>query len=132
MTTYDPAVNAGPYWYLATPYSKYSGGLEMAFQEACRARAHLLRQGVRTFSPIVHSHPVAMYGGLDPLDHTIWLPDNQPILDAAHGLMVVQMTGWADSYGIGEEIKIFQAVGKPIQYVAWDDEERAIAEGRDG
>lgn len=106
-------------WYLATPYSKYPRGLEKAFVEACRAAALLVRHGVRVYSPIAHTHPVAIHGGIDPLDHSIWLPADKPFMDAACGLLVVRMTGWAESYGIGEEIKVFEAAGKPIRHMDW-------------
>ena len=109
------------YWYLATPYSKYPDGQEAAFVEASKARAHFVKNGIRAFSPIVHAHPVAVHGGLDLLDHDIWLPDDEPYMHGAHGLVVVMMRGWEDSYGIGEEIKVFKAAGKPVHRMPWDD-----------
>ena len=107
------------YWYLATPYSKYPEGIEKAFQHACEAAAHLVREGKLVYCPIAHTHPVAVYGGLDPFDHDIWLPQDRPFMDGAAGLIVVMMPGWAESYGIGEEIKIFRAAGKPVEYMEW-------------
>jgi hypothetical protein len=38
-------------------------------------------------------------------------------MDGACGLIVVSATGWEDSYGIAQEIKVFRAAGKPILYV---------------
>ena len=105
------------YWYLATPYSKYPSGIEAAFEMACRAVAPLIRAGVPVFSPIAHTHPVAMHGRIDPLDHSIWLPADAPMMQAAHGLIVYRAESWERSYGIGEEIKAFQAAGKPIHYL---------------
>jgi Domain of unknown function (DUF1937) len=105
------------FWYLATPYSKWPTGLEDAFRFAVRQRGLLLRAGVPCFSPIVHSHPVAVQCDFDPLDHSIWLPSEEPILRAAHGLIVVMADGWRESYGVGEEIKAFDRDGKPIVYM---------------
>lgn len=107
------------FWYVATPYSKYPGGLDAAFEEACRATAHLVRQGVKVYSPIAHTHPVAKYGEIDPYSHDIWLPVDRPFMDTAEGLIVVKMTGWDESYGISQEIKVFEAAGKPIKYMEW-------------
>ena len=107
------------YWYLATPYSKYPEGLEMAFVEACRVAGHLIKIGVRVFSPIAHMHPVARFCNIDPHDHAIWLPADRPIMDAACGLIVCKMPSWEISFGIAEEIKIFEAAGKPIEYMEW-------------
>lgn len=105
------------FWYLATPYSKYPAGIEEAFRLACRATADLIRAGIRVYSPIAHTHPVAIHGGIDPYDHKIWLPADEPFMAAAGGLIVLKAESWEQSYGIGEEIKAFARVGKPIIYM---------------
>jgi hypothetical protein len=105
------------YWYTATPYSKWPAGIEDAYRMACRETARLLKAGINAYSPIAHTHGVAMHGGIDPLSHEIWLAADRPLMDAACGLIVVRATGWEDSYGIGEEIKVFKAAGKPILYI---------------
>ena len=69
--------------------------------------ANLIEQGMRIYCPIAHTHPIAIYGDLDPLDHTIWLPADGPFMDAAVGLIVVRMRGWDKSKGIAAEIKRF-------------------------
>lgn len=105
------------FYYLATPYSKFPGGLEEAFKLACRETALLIRAGVRVYSPIAHMHPVAIHGEIDPLDHAIWLPADEPMMHAAKGLIVNMAESWGISYGIREEIKAFAAMGKPIIYM---------------
>lgn len=105
------------YWYLATPYSKYVGGLEAAFTEACRQTALLVKAGVPVFSPIAHTHPIAMLAGMDPLDHTIWLPCDRPMMDAAWGLIVCKMDGWERSYGVAHEMDVFRQANKPVIYM---------------
>lgn len=111
--------------YLATPYSRHPAGLECAHKQACKAVAALLKKGTAAFSPIAHSHPVAEHGGLDPLDHDVWLPFDRPIMEAADELWIVQMPGWDDSYGIEQERKAFQSAGKPIKYLTWPELEAA-------
>lgn len=94
--------------YLATPYSKYKGGnLEAAFEDASQLAALLLAAGVRVYSPIAHTHPLAVYGGLDPLDHSIWLPFDEAMMEAADCLIVAHMDGWDQSYGIAHEVEFF-------------------------
>lgn len=105
------------FWYLATPYSKYPEGLEAAFKVACVATADLIRAGVRVYSPIAHTHPIAHYGQMDPHDHGIWLPADAPFMQAARGLIVLKAESWEISYGIKEEIKEFAAAKKPIVYM---------------
>lgn len=105
------------YWYLASPYSKYERGLEAAWQVACAAASMLLRQGVSVYSPIAHSHPIAIQGGLDPLDSKLWMRMNQPLMDQATGLIVLQMKGWEESVGVQAEIDAFGRAGKTIMYI---------------
>ena len=101
--------------YLATPYSKYKGGhLERAFVDASRLAAALLTTGVRVYSPITHTHPLAVYGDLDPLDHSIWLPFDEAMMEAADCLIVAHMDGWETSFGIAHEIEFFDKANKPI------------------
>jgi hypothetical protein len=108
------------FWYLATVYSKHPNGLEAAHVMAARAAADLLRLGVTVYSPICHTHPIAMIGGLDPLDHAIWLPADAPFMRAARGLIVLKSPGWESSFGIGEERKAFQQMAKPICFIEED------------
>lgn len=105
------------FWYLATPYSKFPGGLDEAFKVACKAAADLIRAGVRVYSPIAHTHPVAIHGGIDPYDHGIWLPADKPFMDLARGLVVLKAESWEKSYGISVEIEEFKKAGKPIVYM---------------
>lgn len=100
--------------YLATPYSKYKDGIEAAFQDAARIAAMLLKTGIKVYSPITHTHPLAVFGELDPLDHKIWLPFDEAMMEACDALVVVHMDGWQQSYGIAHEIKVFGAARKPI------------------
>lgn len=105
--------------YLATPYSKYKDGMAQAYVDACLAAAHLVKQGRGVFSPIAHTHGIAEFGNIDKLDHDIWLPADQPMMDAASSLVVVKMPGWDESYGVGVEIETFKRAGKPIEYMEW-------------
>lgn len=105
------------FYYLASPYSKYPGGLDEAYRVACRAAALLIKAGVPVFAPIAHSHGPAMLGGIDPLSHDIWLPADEPMMRAAKGLIVLKAESWQDSYGMAEEIRAFEEAGKPIVYM---------------
>ena len=102
--------------YLATAYSKAPNGIEIAFRDACRWAAKFIDTGVPVFSPIAHSHMIAIYGNLDPLDHRIWLPVDRPMMEAATGLIVVTSDGWQTSIGIAYEIEQFRKMNKPVLY----------------
>lgn len=106
------------YWYLASPYSKYAEGLEAAFVEASKIAARLIVNGTKVYCPIAHTHPIAVLGGLDALDHTLWMPVDEPFMEHAVGLLIAEdMEGWEDSYGIQQEILTFTRANKPIKYV---------------
>lgn len=105
------------FWYLATPYTKYRKGIEAAFQDAAKQAAILLRAGVPVFSPIAHTHPLAIYGGIDAKDHTVWLPFDRPMMDAAKGIIVCKLEGWDESYGVAYERDVFSCAGKPLIFM---------------
>jgi hypothetical protein len=100
--------------YLATPYSKWKLGLEAAFIEASKLAARLLVSGIKVYSPIAHTHPLAYYGALDLLDLSIWLPFDEAMMERADVLIVAHMDGWQESKGIAHEIVFFEREGKPI------------------
>lgn len=101
--------------YLATPYTKYKGGkLDDAFSDASEIAAALVTIGIRVYSPIAHCHPIATFGALDPLDHTLWIPFDEAMMDAADCLIVAHMDGWDTSYGVQHEVDFFAKDGKPI------------------
>lgn len=100
--------------YLATPYSKYKPGLVKAFEDAAALAATLLVAGVKVYSPIAHTHPLAIHGHLDPLDHSIWLPFDEAMMNVCDVLIVAHMDGWEESYGIKHEIEFFTKANKPI------------------
>src|SRR5690349_15208591 len=103
--------------YLATPYTRYRTGIEMAFIDAARLTAKLIKSGLKIYSPIVHTHPIAIHGNIDAKDHSIWLPFDFAMMRKADVLLVAQMDGWDESFGIAEEIQVFNCDHKPIFYL---------------
>jgi nucleoside 2-deoxyribosyltransferase len=102
--------------YLGSPYTKYATGLDAAFQDVCAIAAELLKEGVKVYSPIAHTHPIAIHGNLDPRNHDIWLPFDQAMMDAADAMVIADMDGWRESYGVRFEIETFQRAGKPVYF----------------
>jgi len=105
-------MSRAPYWYLATSYSIHPEGLEAAFRMALRAAGVLIQAKIPVFSPIAHTHPIAIEMGLDPLDHSIWMPADMPMMEGAHGIIVLRDGGWESSYGIQCERAEFAMAGK--------------------
>lgn len=108
-----------PIYYLATPYTDFDQGHEQAFIAACRAAAVLMKQGMFVYSPIAHSHPIAVHGGLDPIDHKFWLNQDKAMLEDCVALLVVMMPGWRESRGIRAEIEYAEEMEKPICFLSW-------------
>ncbi len=107
-------MNPGTLAYLATPYSQYPKGLHQAFIDASALAARLLRAGICAYSPIAHTHPLALYGLVDPLDHSIWLPFDELMMARCDTLIVAHMEGWQESLGIAHEVTYFEVARKPI------------------
>lgn len=103
--------------YLATPYSKYPGGTVPAWVEASKYAGRLLKAGVVVFSPIAHSHPLAVFGDIETRDHDFWLGFDEHFMRLADAVCVMQMDGWEESIGVQYEIAHFAAAGKPVYFL---------------
>ena len=98
------------YWYLATPYSKYRLGQEQAFIDAAVECGRLNKAGIITFSPIVHSHPLVIHGGMGgQTDFAAWQRYDEAMMRVSNGLIVCTLEGWEESTGVQAEIAWFRA-----------------------
>lgn len=104
-------------YYLATPYTKYAGGIEEAFVAAANLAGRLMQAGITCYSPIAHTHPLAIHAGIDPLDHGIWIPFDEAMMSRADALLIATMDGWEQSKGIAFEVEFFQRCEKPVLFV---------------
>lgn len=112
MKVSDLRLQSG-YWYLATPYSKWSDGIDDAAFVAAKLRGRLVVAGVAAFSPIVHSHYVARAANIDPFSHEIWMPDDKPMFEGSVGLLIADLSGWRESKGVSIEREWATARGMP-------------------
>jgi hypothetical protein len=103
--------------YLATPYSRYPGGLDAAFRAASTQAAMLLSAGVPVFCPIAHSHPMVEFLDQAKDTHETWLGLDEHFMRAAKGLIICKLTGWESSYGVTHEAKRFGEMKKPIVFM---------------
>jgi hypothetical protein len=103
--------------YLASPYSKFTEGQTTAFLDAAMLTGKLIKRGFDVFSPIVHGHPLAIYGGVPQFDAALWERVNRPYLEWCDELYVATMPGWQESAGVAHEIKYFADNGLPIANV---------------
>lgn len=106
-----------PIIYLASPYSHLDPAVvTQRVAIVCRMAARLMREGHIVFSPIAHSHAIAVAGGL-PTDWTFWERYDRAMLAACAELWIANIDGWQYSKGIAGEIAIFSHFGRPIRHV---------------
>lgn len=110
------------YTYLASPYSHPDPEVrEQRFQAVCRAAARLMREGEQVFSPIAHTHPIAMAGCL-PGDWEFWREYDEEMLSHAGKFTILTLRWWSLSKGVHDETVIARRLGLPIEYMAPDNE----------
>jgi hypothetical protein len=100
--------------YLATPYTKYVWGIEHACHDAAKIAGRLISRNLSIFSPIVHSHTICMAAGLQALDHEMWMNIDRKFMAKSDALIMCQMPGWQESYGMSLELDYFTKAGLPI------------------
>lgn len=103
--------------YLATPYEAYPYGKQNAFHAACKAAAALTNVGVAVYCPIAHFHPIARF--MEDRPSEFWVALQQPFMEAARALIVVQLEGWENSNGVARERAAFEKMRKPVHYIGW-------------
>jgi hypothetical protein len=103
--------------YFSTPYSKYNRGLTGAFIDAAKISAQLMLADVNVYSPVVMCHPMAVHGGIEPLNHDLWLKFDSAMIAKSDALLVGQLDGWDESFGVAHEISAFSRAKKPIHYL---------------
>lgn len=117
ITTLDGLKGLPSFTYLATPYSKYPGGINEAAKLAGKAAAVFMNGGHRIFCPIAHSNSIGLAGEIDNRDWVFWKRQDEAFMRTANGLIVLKMEGWEESVGVTDEIGAFEWMGKPIIYV---------------
>jgi len=86
------------------------------FDTVCGIAAKMMRSGLCIFSPIAHTHPIALAGQL-PTGWEFWHKYDRAMLGACSRLYVLMMDGWQFSTGMQAEIGIMRQLGKPIEYI---------------
>lgn len=103
--------------YLCSPYSDPDPAVRQErFEAVCRAAAGLMVRGLVVFSPIAHTHHIALAGNL-PTGWDYWQKVDAAFLSACSRVVVLMLPGWRDSKGIAEELRLARVMGKPFDYL---------------
>ena len=103
--------------YLASPYTHPDPAvMQRRFEEICIVAARHMRQGVHIFSPIAHTHPIALAGDL-PRDFVFWEQYARKMLAVCVEMWICDMDGWRESKGVALEIKIAEKLGLRISHI---------------
>ena len=115
--------NDRPLVYLACPYSHPDGAVrERRFHAVNRAAARLMSQGMMIFSPISHTHPIAVDGKLQT-GWDFWERYDRICISCCHEMIVLCLDGWKESVGVQDEIGIAKELGIPVRFVVPEDYE---------
>lgn len=105
--------------YIASPYTDANNAvLEMRFVEAVNCCGWLMNnyRDKSFYSPIAHTHPVALRCTL-PIEWEFWSHFDECMLSRCNQLWVLTIPGWSKSTGVTAEIRIAREFGLPILYI---------------
>lgn len=103
--------------YLGSPYSHPEAGVrEHRYETVSRAAGLLMQDGLFVYSPIAHTHSIALWGNL-PKGWDYWEKFDRIFLEMAKEMYVLTIPGWEESKGLMAEIEIMKEYVKPIRYM---------------
>ncbi len=103
--------------YLACPYSDLNPSVRSArFEQVNLAAGKLMNEGHLVFSPISHTHPIAIACNL-PLDFDFWEAYDRTFLEWCDMMYVLTLDDWLKSKGVIKEMDIAKELGKPIHFI---------------
>lgn len=106
-----------PLTYLACPYTHAEPAVrQQRFEAANKAAGVLTERGLVVFSPISHSHPIALAHTL-PTHWEFWEAIDRAYLSVCRELYVLAIDGWRESRGVQAEIGIAADFGLPVWFI---------------
>lgn len=99
--------------YLAIPYSDVNK--EESFRLANEHAARLMNEGYIVFSPISHSHSIAIQNDI-PGTWEFWKEQDEAFIKWCDCMIIVCMEGWEKSKGVKAEFNVATDMKKPVFY----------------
>lgn len=114
--------------YLATPYRGKTGNSfddsfieNERYDQITKIAGELTKMGFMVFSPITHSHPMAVRCSGIGDDFDYWEKFDLSMVKWADVLIVTELKGWTESRGLACEIEYAKKIGRMILHLAWSD-----------
>ena len=87
-----------------------------------KCTAMLLKRNpeINIFSPITHSHHIPRWLPDRLNTHTFWLKLDFDWISVCNEMYVFMQPGWAESYGVNEEIDECRKRGIPVRFITMD------------
>lgn len=103
--------------YLAAPYThKKKSVVAYRVKKINTAASKLMNEGHIVFSPISHSHYIAVENDL-PTDFKYWQEMNHSFIDWCEVMYILTLDGYEESKGIKDEIKYCKKINKRVFYI---------------
>lgn len=110
--------------YLACPYSHKTDPTmpERRYEYVTRVAAYFMTKGHNIFSPITHSHPIAVLSkslglGVPMYDWDFWKKQDFDVLRHCSELWILQINGWKESVGVNAEADLARTLGIPVKFI---------------
>ena len=101
--------------YLASPYTHNDMNIKIdRYNQAVIAANHLIQKGELVFTPIGHTHPIALFSDL-PGNWQYWEEFDSRMINACDSITVLMLDGWRQSTGVQAEIKLGKKLNKQIR-----------------
>lgn len=121
--------NADDLIYLASPYSHVEPSIRhQRFLDVVAVAAQMMNDGVFVYSPIAHTHPMAVSHKM-PLGWEFWARYDEAMIRRCNALWVLMLDGWRKSVGVNAEMEIARRMRIPIHFISFADGkyQRAVA-----
>ncbi len=106
--------------YVASPYSHPDKRVRrFRHRDISALYAYLMdKYDEVLISPVIMFHPIDLLMQEEGVtkDHEFWMKRCRELLRMCSKMFVIQLSGWEESKGVQEEIKIALQLGIPIEY----------------
>jgi nucleoside 2-deoxyribosyltransferase len=105
--------------YLGAPYSHPCKEYQRSRVDQINwAAMTLIDAGFIVFSPISHSHPIALMRPETQNDHDLWLHQDEAFMLWADAMVVLELPGHWESKGLDYEYESFRKQQKPVVFIS--------------